>query len=324
MERVYRAPLYFRNTGLTLLALVFVLYLVGMLALMMDPVDSRLAIRTGLIFITASLPFVVLALSFFVYGSGRYILNGDAIIWERFGKQKSIHLQEISGFKERGYSPLPALVLYAPGCSLKISRFIENYTDLYASLSEKVTSIRDAEAASFPWRLQVRASYFGWNLAGLLALILIICGLGWVAMREGGSLNLERFTILTGIVSSLIGGTGATLMFSELRSLFRLSFTPDEIIADHLVGSSRRWWVDSIEAISRQPRYDVYRGGRRLIYPLVFNFSSGDSLEITDEFAAACGLSLERLEKILHRLYHQEKPVTPERDDSRLISTPDR
>lgn len=307
MFKVFPSPRYCRAAGQMLLGMTGLLYLIGML--LMIPAATRSIY--WLIYLLVSLPFPVLGVLFYVHGSGYFILTGEHIRWKRFGKEIRLAYQGIHSYENSRDLFGPVLLLSSSSETLKVSRQVENYSELYAELQRRVVAFSGAPALDIPWELHLQPDYIRSSNKGFLALIgltgLIFVLIIW--MSEFPLIQIigipEKNLVAFGLsmVSLLIAGLAIAVLLSDVNGLLSITFALTEIRLHRLWGAPVIWSADAIRTISRKRRERLYRGGTRVDQPLYIEFKDGRHLEFTDGWAEAFGLDLERLEASLHQLY---------------------
>jgi hypothetical protein len=257
--------------------------------------------RFSAVLIFPFLVFAGLGLVFFVYGSSRYTLTEREIIWRRFGREKRLAYLEIRSADERGYTSLPALILRSPSGNMVVSRMLEGYPELYKILSDHIPALRQELALSCPWRIFPRPSFVILNLLGVLALLGFLTGLSAMLIFQGGAhdwlMRLGLVLLVMGILFLMI----VLAFLTQLNFLLAVTFDRSEVRILRVWGV-QRIPLAKVRSIGQRAKKITYRGLSRRIYPLIID-QGGSRAEIPDEFASACGLSLERLAFTLDRLY---------------------
>lgn len=307
MLRVFPSPRYCRAAGQMFLGMTGLLYLIALLLM----IPAATGWIFWLIYLLVSLPFPVLRVLFYVHGSGYIILTDEHILWNRFGKEIRLAYQDIRSYENRRDLFGPFLLLSSTTESVKISRQVENYSELYAELQRRVTFFSEAPALDIPWELHLQPDYVRSSTKGFLALIglagLIFVLIIWLSefplIQIIGIPDKNLVAFGLAMISLLIAGLAVAVLLSDVNGLLSITFALSEIHLRRIWGAPVSWDADRIRSISRKRRERVYRGGTRVDQPLYVEFKDGQHLEFTDGWAEAFGIDLERLESSLHQLY---------------------
>ncbi len=237
---------------------------------------------------------------------GHYLLTDDAIILRQWGRQTRLRYRDICAIQEKDSQLLPYLVLITPQTRLTISGKVEGFSELYATLRQRVPALRAAKPAQLPVELRLNSNF--WASAGLgFGVYAIFTG----ALSIGGVWGQPYLTLWHGL--SLWGLfltiAVAGFLLSEAGPPYAVTFTATRIEARYWLGQTRAWPAAELTRIERERQERRGRHGARMeVYPLVLTFAGGECLQLDEARIWSFGYSPDRLQSVLTQHFLSGSP----------------
>lgn len=293
-----RSPLF--QTGLALVVLSVLLYLILAPLMLFIP---RNRADAPWVFLLAS-PFPLMGLYLMWHHTGRVVLTNDAITLHRLGRTKQICYADVTEVREKDNGMPSGIVIRSLGTTIRISRFINRYPEMYNLLRWQVGVLQRREREESPFEVQVERRFVVRN--GILLTIVL-------AIAVASTIVITREAEQTWIALAFSSAAWAlavipvTIMALELKQPTGIRFTSGEIEARYLLRESQRWEVTESMRIQLgvQKRWVRVRYARvqSVRYPVVITFGDGEGLQLTETRIGAFGYAPEALATILRQLY---------------------
>ncbi len=304
MQREFRFSPTVQRAGLGIMALVGVVYV------FLTPRDLLEEDPTfAVVFFATLLLLFVLGAYEYLRHTGSVVLTDDAVVLRRFGSEKRLKYEEITGTEERDLHIPPNYTLYGNTTRLKFSRQVEDFAAFYELLHSRTPALGE-ENVSLPLTLELAPHFY--------VKIALAVG-GFVVILA----NLLLFTLSTSEIpfsDIFFGGLAilfvlalfvATVMPGLRNKPVKIILTPDEIRIHPLIGEPvtyPSWKIRSITIEERTetvtlPHRTVLRTMEATTHPLVIRFTGGQELVISEQQAWDLGHAPERLHLILRKLY---------------------
>ncbi|MBN1873699.1 MAG: tetratricopeptide repeat protein [Anaerolineae bacterium] len=310
MKEVFPLSKTFRSTGQMLMGMMTFLYVILLTVWIVSPVDRWDMTMIMLVM----LPFDLIGLYFWARHTGQVILTDTTIRVERFGYKREIDYSQIVSFKEQD-AHIPAnFVLKTDTTTLRFSRKIEAFPELYALLREKVYALRDLDQQAFPWTLYLKPKfYLDWILS-ILTVLLIIGGLSLVGNKAPNAAKTTQFILLVALPAIILLLLAA---FSEFRNTPRqIIFDANQIQILPLLGTPKTWDTRAmtdiyLDEVTGSASWGSIRQRIRYVeYSVVITLDDGREVVFEQPIARNLGLSTERLHAGLRRLYFAHPRTT--------------
>lgn len=294
------------QTGILLLILTVVLDCLFAMIFLFGPVADIEELPYVLL-LTA--PFGIMGFYLMWRHNGEVILTDEALIVRRWGRERSLQYAEIVGVQAKdGHIP-PNFTVKGANYSLKFSRFVENFSEIYRSLQARTGSIMYPlnDNSGFPQRIHIQRKFILQNGLYLLGLCALAVGLTLGVANDREDAMQIYIVFGTFWIIIIIGAIIAATM-----PLQPIAFTleEDQIIAHYLGGRRRPWLVHNLQSIEMQTQQFTVRKGmvppvQGVRYPILITFQDGQMIQIAEERAQAFGFTPERLAALLRQLYHK-------------------
>jgi hypothetical protein len=244
------------------------------------------------------LPFYIGACWILWHFRGEFVLSDEGIMLKQFGRDTFLRYQDIFSIEERDSQFLPYLLLVTSEASLTISFKVNNFTDLYANLRQRIPAMQIAERETLPLILQFRSGYVRQMLIGFSAYAL------FTGVLSTGFAHNKPWSVW-----SMLGGWSfflaiAVFVFwiNELTSPYRVTIDRDRIEAHYLFSKTRVFTVADILRVERERQVRRIRyGATMVVHPIVITLKSGERLQIEEGRIWSFGYSPDRLLIILKR-----------------------
>ena len=259
--------------------------------------------------------------------SGIVILTDDAVILQRFGRERRISYAEIEQIKERNANPFfPSLVLRGQGRRLKINHRADKFAYIHHQLLERTEAHlmgrgheKDTSKHAIPGvlTLQVRRGPFLFNTVGsmMIAGAILLAGLFLMDFRANPD-PLFALVVYLLISIGVLVLVGAAMVSSELKPKqpVALEFHPQQIRFKRLLGPWQSLPVEELVALQRKEEVHpvhVRTAGawieeRTVSYPLLLRFTGGREIYLDERRCRQMGCSPQKLYRRLERLYVSE------------------
>jgi hypothetical protein len=305
MDRTFQFSRTFRRVGLGLLIAIGVMYgVVSALGALEG--DFGLTLGLGAV----ALPLGALGLYWFVRHSGTVRLTEDAVILERFGQQRRLAYEDVVDVWERDAHIPSNYVLEGRNRTLRFSREIEGFSDLYATLLQRVPPLRNLADVDFPLVLKLSWDYFLDLALGLLVVVALFGGLIYLIARNTGLSSADLFFMSLAFL--LVLGLFAGALVPEVRKKpLMMAFERERIQVHPLLGETQAYDARRIRAIRIEEKVEetqfvsrwAWQTLKSVVHPLVIDFADGERLTIREKQAWQFGYAPERLHAILRHLY---------------------
>ena len=232
--------------------------------------------------------------------SGRFVVDEEAITWERFGRATRLPYAGVVFIEER-YSPLvPYLLLQGRQARLRISSKVVDFPRLQGLLERRLAHLARPQAAWPPLELRILPRFYRRNGFLFLALLALLGALlvAFAGGAPGAGAGVLAALFLSGAALLLL----AFVLF-ELRPPLRLRLTAEMIESYGLLGRRRQWPAASVRDVRWQRAARSYRGIREVVYPVTITFADGSSLTIPERRIWSFGYSPRWLYAVLRRFY---------------------
>jgi len=287
MERVYRQPREIKTP-------VILIFLVELSKGRVEDPSSYIFIP--LLF----LPFYIGACWVLWHFRGEFILTDEGITLKQFGRQTCLPYQDILSIEERDSQFLPYLLLVSSETSLTISFKVNNFTDLYANLRQRISVMQMAERETFPLMLCFRPGYVRQVLIGFSAYAL------FTGVLSTGFAHNKPWSVwsMLGAWSIFLVIAFFVFWINELTSPYQVTVDGERIEARYLFSKTKMFASNAITKIERERQVRRIRyGATMVVHPIVITFQSGERLQLEESRIWSFGYSPDRLVIILKRQF---------------------
>ena len=311
MKRQFFPPPIYLQTANGFLWLTLVLYFAALLVMALQPPDFNFLP----LYLLISSPFPLIGIWFYILSRERILLTDDSIVWQRIGRPISLRYEDISGYIETGYNPVPALILFDnQDRRIKISRQIQDYHVLYNLLQDRIPVLRQGSPLGFPWILRLQLRYLVITGLGLASLGVLIGSMLEAVGVANHAQNPLRLLAIAGVPVAVLTLVAVIVIGQEFHWTRRLECLSDRIRWVRFWGKVHTFYTEELEDIRREAHQIASHGLARTEWPLVIIFSKGERLVIAEPMASALGISVDRFAAGLKRLYlvnpvQQQKPA---------------
>ena len=297
MKKVYRQPCEIKLVAWAYLALATPVIFIFIIELSQGRVeDPSSYIFIPLLF----LPFYIGACWVLWHFRGEFILIDEGIMLKQFGRQTFLRYQDISSMEERDSQFLPYLLLVSSDTSLTISFKVNNFTDLYANLRQRISIMQVAEREILPLVLRFRPGYVRQTLIWFSAYAL------FTGVLSTGFAHSKPWSVW-----SMLGGWSIFLVIAffvfwinELTSPYRVFVDGEQIEARYLFSKTKMFASNAIRKIERERQVRRIRyGATMVVHPIVITFEGGQRLQLEESRVWSFGYSPDRLLIILKRQF---------------------
>jgi len=293
MQRTYRQPRAIKLVAWLYIALATPTFLM----LFWEFSQGRVEDRAAIVFIPLLfMPFYLGAVWLLWRFRGHFVLTNEGITLAQLGKQTFLRYHDIFSIEERDSQLLPYLLLVTPETSLSISFKVDNFSDLYAHLRQRVSAMRMAESETLPLTLRFRPGYVrdvavGFSAYGIFTGVLstgMTHNKPWPIWYWLGSWSI--FIVIAGFVFWL----------NEWASPYSVDINQDHIEARYLFRKTHKFNTGEIIHIERERQVRQIRyGSKMVVYPLVITFVNEQRFQLEESRIWAFGYSPDRLLAIL-------------------------
>ncbi len=246
------------------------------------------------------LPFYVGAWWLLWQFNGRFILTSQSIILKQLGRITEIAYADIIQLEERN-QPAPHLRLRTHrNQKLIILYQTERFSELYATLRQHVSLMKQAEEVSFPLELCLPANYYRQGILPAIAILLFFGVMTARLVRTQPHLTAWHGLGFMGFVSLIILFVAFVV---DHGSPTAVTFSDFDIQTRSLFGREKAWPVNEIANIARERQKRHYKGATYIVQPLVITFSDGKRLVLDEGRIWAFGYAPDRLYAILAQHY---------------------
>lgn len=226
------------------------------------------------------------------------MLSDKGITLVQFGKETFLRYQDISSFEERDSQLLPSLLLTTSQDSLSISFKVDNFSDLYAKLRERISALQIAEKEELPFNLRFHPGYLRDTLVSLSAYAI------FTGVLSTGVTHNKPWPILAwlGMWSFFMLIAGFIFWLNELNTPFQLNIDQKQIEARYVFKKTRNFDTSAIVRIERERQIRRVRYNTKfIVHPIVITFADGERLQLEESRIWSFGYSPDRLLALLTR-----------------------